>query len=273
MAGYPVEPSVTRLDLGGKALTNLLKEVLSYRAFNLMDETYVVNSIKERLCFVSTDFDRDLATCRLRGPTNTVRRDFVLPDYAGNFHGYVRGGPDDPRVRAREEQQRIKSSENGGGEAGEGGDAKRPRIANGGEAGAPEQAVAMNNERFTVMESLFRPADIGLPQGGVHECVMRSVGAVVGGGGRDLAPILLGNVLLVGGSARCPGLADRLRLELQSLAPTGVDVRVHVPHEPEKAALRGALRWAPSQECAAQRVTRAEYMERGHTLGHAKFFK
>lgn len=46
--------AATRIDVGGKMLTNLLNETLSYKEINLQGETHLVNDIKEQLCFVST---------------------------------------------------------------------------------------------------------------------------------------------------------------------------------------------------------------------------
>ncbi|GKG42426.1 actin-related protein 6, partial [Tanacetum coccineum] len=48
------------MDLGGKALTNYLKELVSYRSVNVMDETFLMDDVKEKLCFVSSDVARDL---------------------------------------------------------------------------------------------------------------------------------------------------------------------------------------------------------------------
>lgn len=71
-------------------MTNLLKEVLSYRAFNLMSETHLVNDIKEAACFVSQRFDEDLELCREGRKTgNPHWRDFVLPNYVDVHRGYV----------------------------------------------------------------------------------------------------------------------------------------------------------------------------------------
>ena len=39
---------VRRLNIGGKIMTNHLKQVVSYRAYNVMDETHLINDIKER---------------------------------------------------------------------------------------------------------------------------------------------------------------------------------------------------------------------------------
>jgi actin-related protein 6 len=53
-----------RIDVGGKLLTNHLKELVSYRQWNMMEETYLVNDVKEKCCYVSTQFSADLEACR-----------------------------------------------------------------------------------------------------------------------------------------------------------------------------------------------------------------
>lgn len=49
----PVTTSIVRLDVGGKLLTNRLKEHLSFTQVHLMEEEWVVNHIKEKCCFVA----------------------------------------------------------------------------------------------------------------------------------------------------------------------------------------------------------------------------
>ncbi len=56
--------NIKRIDMGGKALTNYLKEIVSLRYYDMMDETHLMNIIKEKLCFVSTDFARDMSITR-----------------------------------------------------------------------------------------------------------------------------------------------------------------------------------------------------------------
>jgi actin-related protein 6 len=53
-----------RIDVGGKLLTNHLKELVSFRQWNMMEETYIVNDVKETCCYVSTQFSADLESCR-----------------------------------------------------------------------------------------------------------------------------------------------------------------------------------------------------------------
>ena len=62
--GGHVTDSVIRVDVGGKLLTNQLKELVSYRQWNMMDETYVMNDVKESCCYVSSNFKQDLEICR-----------------------------------------------------------------------------------------------------------------------------------------------------------------------------------------------------------------
>ncbi|OVA13852.1 Actin-related protein [Macleaya cordata] len=64
LQNFTINYGVKRLDLGGKALTNYLKELVSYRAVNVMDETFIMDDVKEKLCFVSLDVPRDLQHAR-----------------------------------------------------------------------------------------------------------------------------------------------------------------------------------------------------------------
>ena len=60
--GYPLRHASTRIDVGGKLLTNLLAENLSYKEINLKGESHIVNHIKESTCFISQDFQHDMLT-------------------------------------------------------------------------------------------------------------------------------------------------------------------------------------------------------------------
>ena len=56
----------------------------------MMDENYLVNLIKEKLCYVSLDFLEDLKITKKRGELNTIKLDYVLPDYINNHTGYIK---------------------------------------------------------------------------------------------------------------------------------------------------------------------------------------
>ncbi len=58
--GYPLNYATKRIDIGGKILTNHLKEIISYREYNMMDETLLVSQIKEATCKVSLNIEEEL---------------------------------------------------------------------------------------------------------------------------------------------------------------------------------------------------------------------
>ena len=126
---------ICRIDVGGKLLTNYLKEIVSYRQLQVLDETFVMNQVKEDVCFVSSDLYSDMDTCKQCGSANTISVDYVLPDYTNCRRGYI-----------RQEKGTDKN----------------------------EQALRLSNERFTVPELLFHPADIGIHQMGIHDGDTRS---------------------------------------------------------------------------------------------------
>jgi len=82
------------------------------------------------------------------------------------------------------------------------------------------QVLLLNNERFMVPEVLFQPSDIGLQQTGLAQTIVDAVEAAH----PDLHPLLYSNVLCTGGSARCPGFAERLYKDLQPLVPDDIEV-------------------------------------------------
>ncbi|XP_065793544.1 actin-related protein 6 isoform X2 [Muntiacus reevesi] len=70
--------AIIRINVGGKLLTNHLKEIISYRQLHVMDETHVINQVKEDVCYVSQDFYRDMDIAKLKGEENTPREEMVL---------------------------------------------------------------------------------------------------------------------------------------------------------------------------------------------------
>lgn len=72
--GKKFKEGIRRIDVGGKVLTNHLKEILSYRQLNVMEEGYVINQVKEDSCFVSQNFIEDMQRARQKGDTKSVQR-------------------------------------------------------------------------------------------------------------------------------------------------------------------------------------------------------
>jgi len=232
--GKRVRNAVKRLDIGGKLLTNHLKEVVSYRQLHVLDETYVMNGCKEDCCFVTTDWDADVSLARERGDKNTIARDYVLPDFTTIRRGF------------------MKSHEESTGKPMEG-----------------EQLVRMNNERFMVPEVLFRPSDIGITQMGLPEAVVQSINSCE----VSAQPWLYNNILLTGGNSAFPGMAERLQMEVRKLAPCDVQVQVTVGgDEPSEHAWRGGASLANDPSFTQLCVTKEDYLERGFQACQQKFY-
>lgn len=190
--GRPIQQAIRRLDIGGRLLTNYLKEILSIRHYNLMNEEHLVNEAKEKICFVSNDFRDDLKRTWQHGGSSLGRDtkedmkglviDYVLPDYNTGTKGYMR--PHDPSLAAR-----VK---------------KMGAMANPG--GVVEDFMTLGNERFAVPELLFNPMDVGMKEAGLPETVMQSLSGLPPG----LWPAMLANIIVVGGNCLLDGLMERL---------------------------------------------------------------
>lgn len=130
--GVKVKEGIRRIDVGGKLLTNHLKEIISYRQLHVMDETYVINQVKEDSCFVSRDFFKDMEIAKSKTENNPITRDYVLPDYTSLRRGFL----------------------------------KKP------EASTEQQCLRLSNERFAIPEILFNPSDVAIRQMGIPEAIM-----------------------------------------------------------------------------------------------------
>lgn len=102
-----------------------------------MEETFVINQVKEDCCFVSQNFKEDMKTSRKKYPENTIMRDYVLPDFTSIRRGFLR----EPVKNMEEDCQVLK----------------------------------VNNERFVIPEVLFHPSDIGITQMGVAEATVYAI--------------------------------------------------------------------------------------------------
>ncbi|PNW80214.1 hypothetical protein CHLRE_08g382590v5 [Chlamydomonas reinhardtii] len=247
--GQVLEGGVRRLNLGGKAMTNYLKELVSYRSLNMMDETYLMDAVKEQLCFVSQDVRTDLKAAQVAA-RSPFRREFVLPDGVHNFKGYVRD-PEEWAAKVEALKQQVRAAES---------IEEKRRLAATLES---DQVLALNNERFMVPELLFHPDDVGLQQAGVAEAVVQAVTACH----PALAPLLYSNVVVVGGVAACPGFRERFTAELRALVPDCADLNVFMPQDPAVFTWEGMSGFGASYSYSRLAVTRQQYNESGGAAG------
>ncbi|XP_055623849.1 actin-related protein 6 [Toxorhynchites rutilus septentrionalis] len=221
--GTKVKNAIRRIDVGGKMLTNHLKEIISYRQLNVMDESYVINQVKEDSCFVSQNFNEDMITGRKRYPENSIIREYVLPDYTQIRRGFLRKL--DPNNDSNDELQTLR----------------------------------LNNERFVIPEILFHPSDIGIQQMGVAEAIVHAIDACPD----ETKPHLFNNIVVCGGSALFCGMQSRIQNDVRALAPDEFSVSVTVPENPITYAWYGGQQYSQSLSFLKSCVSRAQYEENG----------
>lgn len=250
--GQPIQRGIRRLDLGGKHLTNYLKEMVSVRQYNMVDETYIMNEVKEAVCFVSNRFGMDMERAwkgnysrrDLSHQGEDVTVDYVLPDPNAGKKGHMR--LHDPLLAAK----------------------KRKAVAGLASESLSEEVLVLGNERFTVPEILFTPTDIGMNQAGIPDLVLQSLSVLPTG----LHPSFLANVLAVGGNSLLPGFVDRLEADLRQAASAECPVRVRRPEDPVRFTWLGASRFTANRsEMTNVAITRQEYQENGSSWVGRKF--
>ena len=84
--GYAMEAGMSHIPHGGNAITENLSKIVTHKGIRYFSETemYIVRLIKEELCYISQDFDGDLAKCEsnLAEYTRAIDLDrFQLPDH------------------------------------------------------------------------------------------------------------------------------------------------------------------------------------------------
>jgi len=274
--GKCIKKSVKRVNIGGKLLTNYLKELVSYRQWNMMEEFPLVDQVKEELCYVAGDFLQELQAVHdmhvKTAPSAAMRANPLLrrdptPSSAAPTAGPRRGAGTikfDPfglpmkRSFVMPDYATI----------------MRGYVRPTGETPQPgQQDLTMETERFTVPEVLFNPSDVGMDQGGIGDAVCESVSTM------DVvdAGMAAANLVLTGGNVKYPGFAQRLYSEARPGVPDMYDVQVFAPDHPEFYAWQGAERFVQSERHTGvlqhALVTRAEYLEKGSAYINEKFWR
>ncbi|XP_008309590.1 actin-related protein 6 [Cynoglossus semilaevis] len=229
-----MKEGIRRINVGGKLLTNHLKEIISYRQLHVMDETHVINQVKEDVCYVSQQFYKDMEIAQLKGEENTLMTDYVLPDFTTIKKGFCK---------------------------------PREEIVFSGKYKTGEQILRLANERFAVPEMLFHPSDIGIQEMGIPEAIVHSVQSLP----EEMQSHFYQNIILTGGNTLFPGFRERLEADLRSLVPTHLIVSVLLPSNPLCYPWDGGKLLAHNPDYDEMVVTREDYEENGHCICEEKF--
>ena len=136
--GYAISKGIKRINIGGKVLTNVLKQYISYRQWNMMDDFHIVNEIKEKCCFVMKSEHEFRRVMNDKKACHEMMQQFVLPDFTNTFEGYILNN----------------------------------------EMNEDNQKVTISTERYAIPELLFHPSDIGIQQMGLSQTIAQSISLV-----------------------------------------------------------------------------------------------
>ncbi|CAA6672653.1 unnamed protein product [Spirodela intermedia] len=257
LQNFTLNYGARRLDLGGKALTNYLKELVSYRSVNVMDETFIIDDAKEKLCFVSLDVTRDLHLARRSGKDNPFKCTYVLPDGITCTKGFVKDKDEAWRFLSFRDVQSLPLAATKEGTAHLEDTEK-----------AKDRRIDLTKNRFLVPEMIFRPADLGMNEAGLAECVVRAVHACH----PHLHPVLFESIILTGGSTLFPQFAERLQQELRPLIRDDYRLKIITQEDPILGVWRGGSLLASSPDFEEMCVTKLEYEEFGSARCRRRFF-
>ena len=131
----------------------------------MMDETWLINQIKEDMCHISMNFKKEIDEYH---PLS-----YVLPDYVTRFRGNVKN-PLEPK-NPNEQVYYLYNFD----------------------LTILFKLLTLNNEKISIPEILFHPSDIGIPQAGIAESVVQSVNSIES---PVEQAVLYDTILLVGGN-------------------------------------------------------------------------
>ena len=130
------------------------------------------------------------------------------------------------------------------------------------------QIVTIGNERFRCVEAMFQPSFIGMESAGVHELLYSSVMKC----DIDIRKDMYLNVVLSGGSTMFPGLADRMKSELDNMVPSSMKVKVYAPPERKYSVWIGGSILSSLASFGQMWISKEEYNESGPSIVHRKCF-
>jgi len=128
------------------------------------------------------------------------------------------------------------------------------------------QIIMIANERFRCPEVLFKPSLIGMEQAGVHELTFQSIMKC----DVDIRKDLYGNIVMSGGTTMFPHVDQRLKKEIEALAPPSMTIKIVAPPERKYSVWIGGSILSSLSTFEEMWVTKEEYDESGPSIVHRK---
>lgn len=229
--------AVQKCNFGGKFFTGYLKELISYKHIDLSQETLIVNKIKEKCLYMAPDsFNKTL----LNNNKDKIVKEYVLPS-------------DEPFLGSHSIDKEI--------------DSNLGYLLKTDEKPASNRVtLKLSDELFTVPESLIFPekvkfdSSLTMTSHGLIEIILKSLSLCP----ELIRPLLVSNIVLIGGNFNIPNVKERILKELQLNAPTEWTVRVSCDvGRSDLFAFDSMCAFSETEEYKQTRITREEYFEHG----------
>jgi actin-related protein 6 len=224
--------AVRKLEIGGRFITGVLREQISFRHYNVTDETLLVHNIKEQTCFVTLDYNESLKKIKQNAKDELI--EYVLPDFNTTTKGYV---------LTPELKQRYKPQE--------------------------QQILKLYDERFTAPETMFHPEIVDImTKPGIIETIVDSINNLP----EITRPLVASNIVVIGGNFNLKNFEKRLLDELKIVLPVEWDVRIGKPKNPSLYGWESAKKFSENKELYDKvKITRQEFEEHGPNWTYKRF--
>merc|ERR1712190_237679 len=128
--------------------------------------------------------------------------------------------------------------------------------------------ITLGSERFRCPEVLFQPTLIGKEANGIHASVFDSIMKC----DVDIRKDLYENVVMSGGSTMFEGMDERIKQELEALAPSTMAIKISAPPERKYSVFIGGSILSSLSTFETMWISKSEYDESGPTIVHRKCF-
>jgi len=130
------------------------------------------------------------------------------------------------------------------------------------------QTINFSSPRFAAPEALFTPGLVkeGDETLGMHQLCWQTIQET----DVDIRRDLLTNVICSGGSTLYKGLPERVKHELQKLAPAGSEINIIAPEDRYYSVWTGGSTLTSLSTFGSQWITAEEYEENGTEIVHRK---
>ncbi|CAC5359506.1 Actin, larval muscle,Actin, clone 403,Actin-104,Actin, alpha sarcomeric/skeletal,Actin-2, muscle-specific,Actin-related protein T1,Actin, cytoskeletal 3A,Beta-actin-like protein 2,Actin, indirect flight muscle,Actin-103,Actin-related protein 2-B,Actin-46,Putative actin-9,Actin-65,Actin, cytoskeletal 1A,Actin-42A,Actin-4,Actin-71,Actin-75,Actin-85C,Putative actin-22,Actin, alpha skeletal muscle 3,Putative actin-28,Actin, cytoskeletal 1B,Actin, muscle-type A2,Actin-8,Major actin,Actin, adductor muscle,Actin len=128
--------------------------------------------------------------------------------------------------------------------------------------------ITIGNERFRCPEVMFQPSFTGMESCGIHEMIHNSIMM----SDIDIRKDLYNNIVLSGGSTMFPGIADRLKKEMDAIVPSSMKTKIIAAPERKYSVWIGGSILGSLSTFQQMWISKMEYDECGPSIVHRKCF-